>query len=788
MEKDYPTTYTLPILPLKDVALLPKNLMPLVIGRAASCQAVEYALEHGREIFIVAQKNPSTEHPTKEDLYEVGVRANLLQSVKTPQDNLKILVEGEHRVQVKHIFQQEGIYFAECVEISTQVTRKTEIEGVWRYLTTLYTKYTELSSKPSQNITNDVQGIEAIEVATDAMALQCDISFQERQHLLETTKLKDRLIYLCTLLQRDIDILETEDRVKGHVQKQIDKSQREYYLNEQIKAIHKELGKDDQNAEIARLREAATQVDLPEEVQEKIKRELRRLEHMPSMSAEASVTKNYVEWVIALPWNTQSKDRLSLTQAEKILNKDHAGLEKPKERILEFVAAKKFSPQLKRTPTICLVGPPGVGKTSLAHSVATSLNREFVRISLGGTRDEAEIRGHRRTYIGAMPGKIIQALRKAKTNNPVILLDEIDKLSHDFQGDPSAALLEVLDPAQNHQFVDNFLEVAYDLSQVLFIATANHPDQIPYPLYNRMEIVQLSGYTNAEKATIAQRYLIPKHLKENNLTGHQCRISPQALDVLIKQYSKEAGVRQLERYITRVVRKVIQKFLKNPSLKRITVTPAMCREWLGVPPFKHKAWRTEDHAGFALGLAWTELGGEVLPIETAILPGKGEITLTGQLGEVMRESAQAALSYIRSRSKEFNLKKDFFTNNDIHIHIPEGATPKDGPSAGITLCTALVSAFTGIPTKATVAMSGEITLRGNVLAVGGLKEKILAARQQGITTVLVPDDNKEEVESMKKDFDNLSLYYVENMDQVLGYALEKNPLSHKHKKIRKENK
>ncbi len=579
-------------------------------------------------------------------------------------------------------------------------------------------------------------------------------------------------------MQREIDILETDERIRGTIQKQVEKSQREYYLTEQMKAIQKELGRDDTQSDIALIRAKIKKLGLPKEALEKVNKELKRLDQMPPMSSEAVVSRHYIDWVISLPWNKVTKDSISLAQAEKILNKNHAGLKRAKERIIEFLAARKFSKTLVRSPIICLIGPPGVGKTSLGHSIAESLGREFVRISLGGIKDEAEIRGHRRTYIGALPGKIIQAMKKAKSSNPVILLDEIDKMSSDFHGDPSAALLEVLDPEQNRSFVDHFLELEYDLSKVMFIATANLTEGIPYPLYDRMERIVLSGYTQAEKVEIARSFLIPKSLKEYSLKASQFKVPPPILKQIVHEYTKESGVRQIERVIAKLMRKTIQVLLKDPTVKNVTITKKLLKEWLGHPRYRDTTLDTGERIGLATGLAWTEVGGEILEIETTVLPGKGGLTLTGQLGEVMQESAHAALSYIRSRAKKLGLKDSFYASRDIHMHIPEGATPKDGPSAGITMCLALVSAITKNPTRPDVAMTGEITLRGRVLGVGGLKAKILAARQQGIKTILVPEENKDDVEEIMNDIGSLkseNIIFVQNMDDVLSRALEKDP-------------
>jgi ATP-dependent Lon protease len=607
-----------------------------------------------------------------------------------------------------------------------------------------------------------------------------NLSFDDRQEVLETLDLSDRMLKIASLLRKEIEILETEQIIKGRIQNQVEKNQREYYLNEQIKAIQKELGREDNSTEISKLREKCKSLKLTAEAKEKVEKELKRLEQMPPLSSEAVISKHYVDWIISLPWNKESKDTISLEKAEKILEKNHAGLKKAKERVIEFLAAKKYSGTSEKSPIICLIGPPGVGKTSLASAVAECLGREFVRISLGGIRDEAEIRGHRRTYIGALPGKIIHAMKKAKTVNPVILLDEIDKISKDIHGDPASALLEVLDPGQNKSFVDHFLEVEYDLSKVMFITTANMYETIPYPLLDRMELISLSGYTDNEKLDIAKKFLIPKKLKDFHLSNSQFKVNDKILELVISDYTKEAGVRQLERVISKLMRKAIQELLKNKNQKNVIVNEAKIKEWLGNTKFKKASLDSnKDSVGIVTGLAWTEVGGDVLEIETSIIPGKGNLSLTGQLGEVMQESAQAALTYIRDRADKLGVKSSFTSTKDIHLHLPEGATPKDGPSAGISMCTAVVSALTKNPVKPKIAMTGEITLRGRVLAVGGLKEKLLAAKRYGMETVIVPKENKDDIEEALNEMGgnqfNLKLFYAENMDEVLKIALEQNP-------------
>ncbi|MGZ6250670.1 MAG: endopeptidase La [Candidatus Chromulinivorax sp.] len=775
---------TLAVLPLKNIVTLPTSIVPVIVGRASSIAAVEHAVKNNNKmIFVTAQKHPDTENPQATDLFEYGTISTILQIIKMPNGSLKILVEGLVRAKINSIdaYNTEFLLAHVTHLTTTHTLSDQELEAAWRQLDTVYQNYTKFNSKIPTDMTVMARIMKDKDAITDTIAVHANLSFDDRQKILETTELTTRMVDLAILLKKEIDILQIEQRIKGRIQDQVEKNQREYYLTEQIKAIHKELGRDDQMEEVQELRNQIKTLKLPVHVLEKVEKELNRLEQMPPMSAETAVSKNYVDWIINLPWNKTSKDSLSLSQAQAILEKQHAGLKKAKDRIIEFIAAKKFAKDLKRSPIICLVGAPGVGKTSLASSIAESLGREFVRISLGGVRDEAEIRGHRRTYIGAMPGKIMQAMRKAKTVNPVILLDEIDKMSRDHAGDPSAALLEVLDPEQNKNFVDHFIDVEYDLSQVMFIATANMIDAIPYPLYDRMEIISLSGYTNTEKLFIANKFLIPKHLKEHNLQKKQFKINEETLLKVIDEYTQEAGVRQLERVITKLIRKTIQELLKHGEHKVITINEKTIQEWLGYPKFKKASLNKDSRVGIVTGLAWTELGGDVLEIEVALLPGKGGFTLTGQLGEVMQESAQAAFSYIKANATRLKIAQSLFNSKDIHIHLPEGATPKDGPSAGIAMCTALVSVLTGIAVKPHVAMTGEITLRGRVLGVGGLKEKILAAQQYQMTDVILPKLNENDVKDFAADIDKVNLFFADHMDDVLIKALEENPFTQKVK-------
>ena len=767
----------LSLLPLKNVVILPKSITPIIVGRTSSIKAVEYALKSDKTIFVTAQKNYSTENPTDKDVFEYGTKATIIQVMRMPNNALKILVEGISRVKIIKAEKEDDFYLIDFEDFPQIGSDTVEVEAIWRQVKSLYSEYSRLNEKAPADLIAQDRTKEDIDCLADTIAIHLNLTFNERQEILELYDLKKRLIKIASLLTKEIEILETELKIRGHIQNQVEKNQKEYYLNEQIKAIQKELGREDQHTEIVALREQLKKVNPSKDAFEKADKELRRLEQMPSLSSEASVCRNYVDWILSLPWNKETQDKTSLVKAEKILNDSHAGMKKAKERIIEFLATKKYSGSSEKSPIICLVGPPGVGKTSLAKTISESLDREFVRISLGGVRDEAEIRGHRRTYIGALPGKIIQAMKKANTMNPVILLDEIDKISRDLQSDPTAALLEVLDPEQNKSFVDHFLDIEFDLSKVLFITTANMTDTIPYPLLDRMEIIHLSGYTDEEKIEIVKKFLIPKKLQEYGLKNSQFKISEEIIKTVVSEYTKEAGVRQIDRVMAKLMRKTIQKIL-NKKVNSVTVTENCLKEWLGNTKYKKTTLdpKSKDSIGLATGLAWTELGGEILEIEASIVPGKGNMQLTGQLGEVMQESAQAAASYIRSKAKQLGVKSSFTTTNDIHLHIPEGATPKDGPSAGITICTALVSALTKNSVKPNIAMTGEITLRGRVLGVGGLKEKILAAKQYKMKTVIVSKENKEDIEEVLSEIKtDINFIYAENMDDVLRATLEKNP-------------
>jgi len=780
----------LALLPLKNVVILPKSITPIIAGRQKSIAAIEHALKHNKSIFITTQKDHAVENPTDNDIFTYGVRSTILQVMRMPNGALKILAEGICRARIVECQTNEhGFMHVTYQDLpTTSADESVELLAYWRQLKGLYTSYAKLNEKMPADLINNVKTPLDIDYIADTIATHLNLTFVERQAILELPDLKMRLLKICTFIEREIEILQVQQKIQGHIQTAVEKNQREYYLTEQMKAINKELGREDQSAEISQLREKVKALGLPKEVRDKVEKELRRLEQMPPLSSEAVVSRHYVDWITSLPWQKASKDTISLIQAEKMLHKHHAGLKSPKERVIEFIAAKKFSKNMQRSPIICLVGPPGVGKTSLAKSIADSVGREFVRISLGGIKDESEIRGHRRTYIGALPGKIIQAMRKADTNNPVILLDEIDKMSRDLHGDPASALLEVLDPEQNKSFIDHFLDVGYDLSNVMFIATANMTEGIPYPLYDRMELISLSGYTAEEKLEITRKFLIPKNLEEYNLNAKQFSIPSKMINILIHEYTKEAGVRQLERTVAKLMRKAIQVLLKDKKKKQIAISPDLIKEWLGYPKFKKTSLNEKkDRIGLATGLAWTELGGDILEIETHAIPGKGGMTLTGQLGEVMQESAQAALSYIRSRIKELGLPRAFYSTKDIHVHIPEGATPKDGPSAGITITVALVSALTKNSTKKDLAMTGEVTLQGRVLGVGGLKEKLLAAKQQGFKTVIIPHENFDDMQDILKETDlsDLKFVYVRHVDEVLKESFEVNPFTTSKKSSKK---
>ncbi|MDI6870482.1 MAG: endopeptidase La [Bacillota bacterium] len=761
----------LPLLPLRGVIVFPHMVTPLDVGREKSVRALEEAMVQERLILLAAQKQARTNEPGPEDIYSVGTVAEIKQLLKLPDGTIRILVEGLERVRIGEFLREEPFLEARVIRLDREEKKTAEDEALMRTLMEQFDAYVKASKRLPVEILLSLTAIDDPAHLADFIAAQLQLKLEDKQRVLETVSPRQRLELLTVLLSKEMEILELERKIHVRVRKQMEKTQREYYLREQMKAIQKELGeKDERAAEADEYRQRIKQAKLPKEVAEKAVKEVQRLEKMPPMAAEGVVVRTYLDWILALPWNKKTQDRLDLALAEKILDEDHYGLEKVKERILEFLAVRQLADKMKG-PILCLVGPPGVGKTSLAKSVARALERKFVRFSLGGVRDEAEIRGHRRTYVGAMPGKIIQAMRQAGSQNPVMLLDEVDKMTQDFRGDPAAALLEVLDPEQNNAFGDHYLEIPYDLSDVMFITTANVMQNIPKPLLDRMEVITLPGYTEEEKQEIARRHLVPKQVRQHGLKPEQIRIDQTATKRIIAEYTREAGVRNLEREIAAICRKVAKDLVKGAK-PPIRVTGRRLPKYLGAPRYRRNPAEAEDRVGLAAGLAVTEVGGDLLTIEVIPVKGKGQLILTGKLGEVMQESAQAAFSYIRSRAAAFGIPEDFHEKLDLHIHIPEGAIPKDGPSAGITMATALVSALTGVPVRHDVALTGEITLRGRVLGIGGLKEKTLAAYRAGIRTVLFPQENEKDLEDIPVNVRRrLELVPVEHMDEVLRLAL-----------------
>lgn len=761
----------LPLLPLRGLLVFPNMVIHLDVGRDRSVNAIDEAMNSNREIFLVMQKDAQTDEPELEDIYETGTVAEIKQLLKLPGGTIRVLVEGITRGRIVRLLSSDPVMRVE-VEIPEEQAAKTlEVEALMRNLRDLFEQYVKISKKIPPETVMAVVAIEEPGRLADIIASHLVLKLSDKQEILEAVDIRDRLEALYRILANEMEILELERRISARVRRQMEKTQKEYYLREQLKAIQKELGeKDDKAAEVDELREKIEKAKLPKHVREKALKELDRLEKMPPMVAEATVVRNYLDWLLAVPWSKETKDRLDINAAEQILNEDHYGLQDVKDRILEYLAIRQLAKKM-RGPILCFVGPPGVGKTSLGKSIARCLGRKFVRMSLGGVRDEAEIRGHRRTYVGAMPGRIIQGLKTAGTRNPVILLDEIDKLGNDFRGDPSSALLEVLDPEQNNSFSDHYLEVPYDLSKTMFITTANVLHSIPRPLLDRMEVIQISGYTEEEKLEIAKRHLIKKQLEEHGLTAEMLSISDNALRKIIREYTREAGVRNLERQIATICRKTARDIVA----KKITagkVSAQNLSTYLGMPRYRKRGAEKNDEIGVATGLAVTEVGGDVLTVEATLLQGKGKLTLTGQLGDVMKESAYAGLSYIRSKSEELGLPEDFHEKLDIHIHVPEGAIPKDGPSAGITMATVVASALTNRPVRKDVAMTGEVTLRGRVLAIGGVKEKVLAAHRVGITTVILPKENEKDLEEVPANIKRkLKFVLVEHLDQVLKEAL-----------------
>ena len=763
---------TLPIVPLRDVVVFPHMMMPFVIGRPSSTRALEHALTKDKRIFLAAQKDAANDDPNPNDIYTMGCVANIVQSLKLPDGNVKVLVEGVDRARTIEWKEDKGFYRVVAKALTKQTETSEDVESTMSKVISLFEQYVKLSNNLQYDaMIAAVRGDDASKLA-DTIAAHLVVGVEEKQNLLEIISPLERLVRIATILETEVDKLQVDRRIQSRVKKQMEKAQKEYYLNEKMKAIQKELGrKEDRGNETDDLRKKIDDSKMPQPVEEKAVQELKRLESMPPMSAEATVSRNYLDWLIAVPWFKKSRESRNLKRAETILNEDHYGLDKIKDRILEFLAVRSLVRKPKGT-ILTFTGPPGVGKTSLAKSIARATNRKFVRLSLGGVRDEAEVRGHRRTYIGAFPGQIIQMMKKAGTVNPVFLLDEVDKMSMDFRGDPSAALLEVLDPEQNNTFLDHYLDVEFDLSHVMFICTANVLHTVPQALRDRMEVLQLAGYTELEKIEIAKRFLLQKTLPATGLTGANAVFADDAYEIIIRRYTREAGVRSLEREIASICRKVARRVVEDGKEFSADVTGDKISEYLGVPRYRPMAAEDHDEIGVATGLAWTEAGGELLVTESTLMPGKGQLTLTGKLGEVMQESAKAAMSYVRAKAEQFGIPKEFNKKTDVHVHVPEGAIPKDGPSAGITITTALVSTLAGIPTRRDVAMTGEITLRGKVLPVGGVKEKILAAHRANLKTIILPRDNEKDLAEIPKAvLDELDLYMVDTMDEVLKIAL-----------------
>ncbi len=770
-----------PLLPLRDVVVYPHLVIPLFVGRTKSVKALEIASEGNKQILLVAQKSPNNDEPEAADLYEVGTLATVLQMLKLPDGTVKVLVEGIRRARVTEFVETEECFAARAENIEDGNDPDNESQALMRTVFTQFDQYVKLNKKIPPEILTSLATIDDAGRLADTITAHLTLKLEEKQKILEMFSVVQRLEHLLNLLEAEIDILQVEKRIRGRVKRQMEKSQREYYLNEQVKAIQKELGEQDENADIEELEKRIKDARMPKEALAKAGSEMKKLKLMSPMSAEAAVVRNYIETLVSLPWKKKTKISKDLAAAEQILDADHYGLEKVKERIIEYLAVQQRVDKLK-APILCLVGPPGVGKTSLGQSIAKAVNRKFVRMALGGVRDESEIRGHRRTYIGSMPGKVLQSMTKVGVKNPLFLLDEVDKMGQDFRGDPSSALLEVLDPEQNHTFNDHYVEVEYDLSDVMFVATANSLN-IPEPLLDRMEIIRLAGYTEDEKVNIAVRYLLPKQLKTHGLKDTEIHISEAAIRDIVRYYTREAGVRSLDREISKICRKVVKEIITakaksaSKAPRKISVTPKTLEKYLGVQRYDFGLAAAENQVGQVTGLAWTSVGGELLTIESVLLAGKGKVITTGKLGDVMQESIQAALSVVRSRAKRLGIPEDFHEKNDLHIHFPEGATPKDGPSAGIGICTALVSVLTGIPVRADVAMTGEITLRGEVLPIGGLKEKLLAAHRGGIKTVLIPQQNVKDLVEIPENIKNhLDIHPVKWIDEVLEYALERMPV------------
>ena len=766
---------TIPVLPLRDVVVFPFMVMPLFVGRPRSISSLDDAMNNGKQLLLVSQKQAELEEPSIDDLYDVGTIANIIQLLKLPDGTVKVLVEGQQRAKI-HQIEDSGEHFQAQVEpLNSTLGNKKELQVVHKAALDEFQNYVNLNKKVQPDILSALQQIENLEQVSDTLASHLPVSVAQKQTVLEMTNVVERFEYLLGLMQSEADLLQVEKRIRSRVKKQMEKSQRDYYLNEQIKAIQKELG-EEENAisEIEQLRQKIEEARMPLEAREKAEAELQKLKMMSPMSAEATVVRSYIDWMIQVPWHKRTKVKKDLAKAQDILDADHYGLERVKERILEYLAVQTRLNQLKG-PILCLVGPPGVGKTSLGQSIANATGRKYVRMALGGVRDEAEIRGHRKTYIGSLPGKLIQKMAKVGVKNPLFLLDEIDKMSSDMRGDPASALLEVLDPEQNAHFNDHYLEVDYDLSDVMFVATSNSM-HIPTPLLDRMEVIRLSGYTEDEKLNIATCHLINKQMERNGLKAGELTIDDSAIVDIIRYYTREAGVRNLEREISKICRKAVKTLLLDKKLKSIKVTAKNLHDYLGVKRFEFGRADTQNRVGEVTGLAWTEVGGDLLTIETASVLGKGKLSYTGSLGDVMKESIQAAMTVVRARADKLGINPEFHEKRDIHIHVPDGATPKDGPSAGIAMCTALVSCLTGNPVKSEVAMTGEISLRGKVLPIGGLKEKLLAAHRGGIKTVVIPKDNVKDLEDIPENAKrDLNIHAVETIDEVLTIALENPP-------------
>lgn len=768
---------TLPVLPLRDVVVFPYMVMPLFVGRAKSISALDEAMNEGKQLLLVSQKQADLEEPTVDDVFDVGTIANIIQLLKLPDGTVKVLVEGQQRAKINQLNDGEDHFSAEVTPIETTFGDEKELDVVKAAVLNEFESYLQLNKKIPADVLGALQRIDDADRLADTMAAHIPVTVRHKQSVLELADVQERLEYLLGMMESEADILQVEKRIRGRVKKQMEKSQRNYYLSEQIKAIRKEMDEgesEDTIDEVEQLRQKVEAAGMPADVREKVESELQKLKMMSAMSAEATVVRSYVEWMLQVPWHKRTKVKKDIAKAQQVLDADHYGLERVKERILEYLAVQARLNKIKG-PILCLVGPPGVGKTSLGQSIANATGRKYVRMALGGVRDEAEIRGHRKTYIGALPGKLIQKMAKVGVKNPLFLLDEIDKMSSDMRGDPASALLEVLDPEQNTTFNDHYLEVDYDLSDVMFVATSNSMN-IPGPLLDRMEVIRLSGYTEDEKLNIAMRHLLQKQIERNGLKKGELTIEENAILDIIRYYTREAGVRGLEREISKICRKAVKNLLVNPKVKSITVNSDNLHDYLGVKRFEFGKADTQNRVGEVTGLAWTEVGGDLLTIETASVVGKGKLTFTGSLGDVMKESIQAAMTVVRARAEKLGINSEFHEKRDIHIHVPDGATPKDGPSAGIAMCTALVSCLTGNPVRADVAMTGEISLRGKVLPIGGLKEKLLAAHRGGIKTVLIPKDNVKDLEEIPGNVkENLAIHAVETIDEVLGLALENPP-------------